>query len=499
MQPNNITIDSKLQDWLARRDLMGNPFAIPNAEADPDLPHYYVDTILFDELLQLTQPCVIFGDRGSGKSAQRKMLAAQCRPIKPESDYLAIEYTYNEYESVLDGAVGDGANDNAIRDAHVEKIMEYATKSFADELNKNELLISLLPDIQQIRPEVASYLDYYCPTHPAREFFPYSQSSNLLEGRSNPELLRGFTNLIRSINLKRCFILMDGLDEYPLSDSQILAFLRPLLGTLPIIECPGLAFKFSLPQDWGPLLHAKSWFRPDRLRIFHIEWTEEALQELISQRFAYFAKPGHPPYTQLAELCDEYLATRIDAELIRLANGSPRNVLLLADLLFRTHCRQPTFTERITALTWETAKEEWARQQGAIAAEMITPVSKQTIDKEADSIPSSGHSGLPLLTLDEETGQVWLDDQEIRGELSEKPYRLLLCLYRHRNEVCDRYLIAQEAWPEVAEPGQVSDASISRVIQRLREQLGQKKVTEGFIETIRGEGYRLHPSGFKKS
>ena len=80
------------------------------------------------------------------------------------------------------------------------------------------------------------------------------------------------------------------------------------MGTLPLIECPGLAFKFFLPLETETVLRAQKWFRPGRLHIHRIEWDNQALQQLISRRLNYFSTTGNRDYSELSQLCPGYVS-----------------------------------------------------------------------------------------------------------------------------------------------------------------------------------------------
>ena len=76
IRPSAAQPATQLDSWLAQRGLKGNPFEKSTADHDQELPNYFVDIGGFDELLRQTQPCIVFAERGCGKTAQRQMLAA---------------------------------------------------------------------------------------------------------------------------------------------------------------------------------------------------------------------------------------------------------------------------------------------------------------------------------------------------------------------------------------------------------------------------------------
>ena len=100
-------------------------------------------------------------------------------------------------------------------------------------------------------------------------------------------------------------------------------------------------------------MRLQPWFRPDRLRIFRINWTEGHLRTMLGQRLTFFSDRGDRTYQQLGQLCSPDLADHIDDELVRLAEGLPRAALVLAELLLRTHCETSDPAEQIAPATWK--------------------------------------------------------------------------------------------------------------------------------------------------
>jgi hypothetical protein len=501
-----------LDRWLARRSLQGNPFERWNAEHDQDLPNYFVDIGAFDELLRLTEPCIVFAKRGCGKTAQRQMLvAAHCRPIKRDSQRLAVVYTYGGFEQALGGANDEVSRMRPIH--HVNALLHLGLSALDNEASEDTKVQSALT-----APDVASRLAAY-----AARFGPHlsvassTGPSNAVNKLGSLALLRGFTKLIKDAGLESCVVFLDGLDEFPLTaddPAQAVAFLAPLLGTLSLIECPGWAFKFFLPQELELALRACGWFRVDRLHIFRIVWNESNLLALIRQRLTHFSQ-REPPYEGLGQLCEDELAQVIDSELVAFAEGSPRAALILANMLVQSHGQQSDPPDLITLKTWEQVKARWQICRDDFVMEGKGPDMRP---KAAEAVPppASATSAYPVLRVDEEKCLIWLGERDITNRIKSQDYRVLVCLYEHLGAVCSKDLLAQEAWlgigeeldeeeeidrerkkeEEIKREG-VSDQAIAASIARLRRALGQSSPDQGYIETVRGRGYRLHPEGFE--
>jgi len=488
--PPGINLDT----WLARMGLRGNPFERWNAEHDRDLPNYFVDIGAFDELLRRSEPCVIFARRGCGKTAQRQMLAAQCRPLNARSSRLAVTYTYSGFEHALESAHNDVAQ---LRSSHhVHAILRLGVSALVNVVSHDQVVQTRLagPTVKQ---RLAAYVTRFAP-HLADD--SDAEVVGPLDDLGSLELMEGFASLVQDAGLGSCLVLVDGLDEFSLTadnPTAAVAFLKPLLDTLPLIECLGLAFKFLLPKELEPHLRASRWFRVDRLHIFRITWREYDLRMLISQRLAHFSV-RKPPYKNLAQLCEDDLAQVIDRELLDLAQGLPRIALILADMLFQTHCQQADPPELIALETWKQVKANWRDHQLDFMAE-DTSWAIPTEGTKPQASPEEETSPLPVLLVDVEKGLVWLGDHDITTEVKPQDYRVLVVLNTYQDEVCTKDVLAQEAWPDAKARDGISDQTITASIARLRRVLGQRLVSEGYIRTYKGRGYRLYPCGFKEA
>jgi two-component system response regulator RegX3 len=74
--------------------------------------------------------------------------------------------------------------------------------------------------------------------------------------------------------------------------------------------------------------------------------------------------------------------------------------------------------------------------------------------------------------------------------LTNLEYRLLLLLYGHLNKICDKYQIVEAVWGE-AYIDQVYDASIEKLVSRLRHKIEPDPANPRYLLTVRGRGYKL--------
>ena len=488
-----ISPDKWLNLWLDKWGLIQNPFDSRNAEQEPDLSKYFVDTGIFDDLYHRVTPGVVFASRGCGKTAHRQLLASYCRPFEENSHLLAVVYSYNAFEWAKAETNGVATQDK-IR-PYVNALVHYGMIALEGEAERDPKIKDKLRDPAN-SSELIAYLARFVPTMVRDTDIG---SAHILGSRTTLELLQGFADLVRTAGMSACVVLVDGVDEIlsvPGDPERMAALIAPLLGNLPLLECPGVVFRFFLPQEMEVALRTCSWYRPDRLQIFLIRWQEGVLKEMIGQRLTYYSQRADIAYTRLGQLCQEGLAGVIDDELAKLANGQPRAALILADMLLHTHCDQPNPPLLITSQTWEGVKEKWKLLQADILKENLpaTIQGQSALKEQLLQAPSSAAPlKTPLLHVDEAKQRVWLGEKEI--ELTGKLLKVLLCLYRNQNAVVDRDSLARDAWAE-DDPKGVSDAAIAATISRLRERLGQTAPNKGYIETRTGVGYLLHPEGF---
>lgn len=469
-----------LARWLQRRGLRANPFGMWNAESDPNLPAYFVDVGGFDELLALQEPCVILAARGRGKTAHRQMLATQCRPIDMTSDKLAISYTYESFERLLSRT---GNSLAAIEPSHhIAEILRIGVEALWN-------LVQSDPDVFP-RPAGTEHLYVLEELRARTAHFTAAESLETNGGARVSDVLgignlRVFGQLIHAAGLSACLVLVDRLDEFPLTadnPANIAALLEPLLGTLPIIETSGLAFKAFLPMETEKELHEHLWFRPDRLHVFRINWTANSLRQLIAARLAYYSTDNRSPIQAIGQLCDDDLGVFIDDDLVALAEGLPRSALMLADQLLRKHCSQPNPPNKVTNETWQAVAKEWSELHRTTPAQ-----SDQSTDEAALRASSWTHLQ-GLFFVDEGSRRVSFNSVELG--LTPKEYAILTAFLGSIAGFQSKDELRDAAWSK-DEPSGVSDETIAANISRLRRKLSSHCSGMVAVETVTGQGYRL--------
>ncbi len=92
--------------------------------------------------------------------------------------------------------------------------------------------------------------------------------------------------------------------------------------------------------------------------------------------------------------------------------------------------------------------------------------------------------------LDNATRRVWVDGVELTPALSSAQFDLLHLLVSREGEVCTRDDIIETIYAQESSEG-ITDQAIDALVRRLRERLAENGATFQFIETVRGQGFRL--------
>ncbi len=109
--------------------------------------------------------------------------------------------------------------------------------------------------------------------------------------------------------------------------------------------------------------------------------------------------------------------------------------------------------------------------------------------------PISGLRSNDWLRVDELKNEIWVDGRSIT--FSRKEYDLVLCLYKKMGKVCHRDEIIAGVWPEVIDPGGISDAAIDQLIHRLRLKIEADPSHPKRLLSRKGFGYMLEPDTTK--
>ena len=424
-----------LARWLNSVGLRDNPFRSYLASEDPALPTYFVQLgrLRLSDLINARQSWVIFAREGSGKTTLRMMVAARCYPRNSQSDLLCVECGLDELEAVLKQA----SSLEAVEPVHWAQILVQLAGRHLPELRaKITTTLGPLPD-----------------------------------GR---DLLNALASTARTAGFRQILCLVDEVDELPAvqGQSEKMVHLLARLMAPELRKVNGITFYYFLPAHLEPLLQSRrADFRLDRCHVEYLQWEESDLERLIRQRMIAFSRDRVVPRQSLGELCDPAggFAGSLEDELVALAEGNPRAVVYLANQLLRCHCRVDNPPRLIRRETWEQVKVEWWLRGRA----------------QIFGFPGEGR-GFRLWGE-----RIFFQQQEVA--LSPRYHALLCCLVQAGGKICSQADLARAGWPD-DDPAGVTKRAVDEAMRRMKNKLREQGIDPGWIETVRGRGYRIRAS-----
>lgn len=516
-------LDKLLENWGFSR---GNPFGSVEADWERRiLPEYFVEVEGYDRI-KGHKTTIVFAPKGGGKSALRIQLGAAAAPIRVDATALVVEWTdfgrlINRLQSGLRLTIHDHVpellragtlallntfSDDSdllpflvrapanleIQAKRVRQIAPPYRSQLAqlarrfDLLNAEELYTrfrALEPDnepfdwvifLAAVEQRALGKLLESAPNHKRLAVHPCARllcdlndfPDRPFDPRITPiEEINAFASLARGVGFNTVLFLIDKLDEqketvdHPETQADLL---EPLLAYLPILELPGVGFKFFLSHETRDILVQRPTVRRDRLddMAVTIHWDEVHLKQLLDIRLAVYSnhrwqgimalcRPDSVPDSDLS------LGEWIEAELLRVAQFSPRRLLLAGQFLFQVHAEQDSSGNLITKAAWDKA---------------IVQLNKR--------LP-------PLLMINQKTKNVHIGGREVH--LTPRSRAILFALAL-AGGLCDRDYLRREAWGTTSG---VLDEAIDKSVNRLRKVLLDDINDPIYIVTERGRGHSL--------
>lgn len=441
----------RLDRWLKAVGFgHGNPFATANAEYERAfLPECFIDTGHYPLILgdpESPRTTLVLAPRGCGKTAYRVMLEQQGFPQSETLNVLVISYlSFDHFFESEHGALRQALQ------SHLRAILRQGLQALHETFERFPEIGARIDSssLQLLRALQHKY---------APELLPAAEALALpsLRGTSMEDFT-ALVQLVRQLGIAGMYVVMDRLDEQPEtadSSAAILEMLLPLLAHLPLMEHSGAAFKFFLPSEMEPLLHSAPKVRLDRLQIYKVTWDEGLLQQLLEKRLTTFSDGR---IRALAQLASAPLNETIDREMVQWANGSPRRLLRLGELLLREHIRQMQDEEvLLTQDAWESAFVQFQR----------------------DYPP-------PGLSVDLSIPQVYLGTRTVT--LTPLEHKFLLALYENHGW-CEKEALILKVWDTVEG---VTDQAVSRLVRRIREKIEPLPSAPIYLLTEHNQGFRL--------
>ncbi len=528
----------RLQYWLDGLGFKrGNPFELSEAGKERSLlPEYYTDVTGYDEAITSPQSGIFTAPRGGGKTALRIMAATQNAPTVPTDDTFAVEYT--QFDTLLEKYTRD---EQFYLADHQKQLLNACAKGLwslfcgsdqDDEATSNQRydLADTVSHRRNIR--LATFLKIYAPElfNPLELqelFFQLAGSFEIYDWISFTEAIRNerlttwianieslryhptvkliaqivdqppnpsqadytitssmaeVLRIAKQIGFNYVMILIDGVDEYDqtTNDLEIQAKLvEPLINHLPLMEMPGVAFKFFILTETYDIMLKRGKLRLDRgfhSNTVQVAWDEKKLRNLLRRRLAVFSLGRVLDLAQICQGSSGHIARYIEDELIKIANNSPRNLLIAGKYLLESHINRYEAGPFLETVDWETAYSRLI-QNGIIIKETIVLKEKPT---NTYTTPQT-----PILHISSSRHCVSIGEKEIKT--TPTSFRILESLARSEGNL-HRDHLAEQVWR--TKDG-VTNETIDRAIGRLRESLDDDKSDPKYIETVRGWGFRL--------
>lgn len=369
-----------VNQFLKKVGFTADPFESTNAEHEPHLADYFVPPPYFTAVMgDASHPRsdVILAPRGSGKTAQRRMI----EDASVDSGLLCITY------DVFDLPTGSKLADvdlafhlrNICRRLLIGILLALEEDPFrADSLSKHQKeLLKLLVEtrlgsvsaaefkegidsVKSLGNKVNDLWRKYGGVVAAglQALMAKAGMGNVnipddlaLSVKRDDDLRYQFSQLImiaRNIGFEAVYILVDRVDETQLTAADAGAtfeLISPLVTDLTTLETAGVGFKLFLWDQIGAAYREKGG-RPDRVQIHELEWTVSELRDLLGRRLSSFSAGQ---VTSLSQLVCADVQLDLDLLVAYFSNGSPRDSIRIAGAIFAEATRTTDAVECISS------------------------------------------------------------------------------------------------------------------------------------------------------
>ncbi|MCF8478440.1 MAG: hypothetical protein K9G60_15535 [Pseudolabrys sp.] len=367
--------------FLESQKFIEDPFQSTNAGEEPRLEKYFVPPPYFASVLgDPTNPKsqVILAPRGGGKTAQRVMIEKSSEA----NDFLCV--TYDDFPMPSKFQLSDASLDYHLNNIcglillgllfqlenrpekiaaltkQDKEILKYQIDRFLGNFSVDqfERAVSSLKNFgdkandlwKKYGGKIAALINAVIARY---DFGSIDVSQmNFDESKKDEQLkyhLRRQVEIAIKCGFKSIYVLVDRVDETPLTGmaaQQSFSLIRALITDLPTLEIKGIAFKFFL---WDQLKEEYVAYgaRPDRIKMFELNWRPEELEKMLSERLKEYSGARHESFnslTKAVELDTHHLVARLGA-------GSPRDMIRVCGRIVDEHTRSDTPTTLIPVET----------------------------------------------------------------------------------------------------------------------------------------------------
>ena len=376
-----------------------DPFAYTNADEEDRLQDYFIPPPYFPSVFgnpERPKSFVAFAPRGGGKSAQRRMIEAQCM----DSHVLAVTYDRFEFAEArrvievtlhhhlrnvlrfsLMGLLITLHSEPALKDKLTKHDREIIVKLAADHLSgiTEVALKQTLDSLKSLKEKVQDFWNEWLPLISVSvnlflkkllgvdaDLDRY-QSSDPLGAPSLKYQLELVVGLARKVGFSSIYVLLDRVDEAELTGNNALnAFklVEPMLRDLELLEFDGIGFKFFLWDQLEPLYLDIA--RTDRIRHETLEWHDGMLMDMWRKRLSAYSGGEVSGLDSVSEKTSPY---SLDQLALIFANCSPRDMIRIGAQVVAEQQQIDRYSGRIESEAIYTGIEKFCARR---AAELVT-------------------------------------------------------------------------------------------------------------------------------
>lgn len=344
-----------------------------------------------------------------------------------------------------------------------------------------------------------------------------------LEGKGYTQLLKDFAALLKELNYRAMYVLIDRIDEPAFLNDPLAAasFINPITSDHFLLDMEGIAFRIFLPDHLREFVR----YRAKRVAVRHLVWSLDDLLEMLAKRIRSFSRYismrifFEPP---LHDSLEDNFSSRhrqvysVDLALIRSAHGLPRDLILRCGKVLEAYGA----SKRLGLLNQQDLEKVVAADLGNDAPLPSEPTTLSIVAPTSPSLPLHHTTSIPIPTTTEHGvrkrgldidagGHLWRDGEQLKVDLPDTEFRLLKYLCDHRHQICANEDVIIAVWsPEENErtlnqpsklpsskEAQVKAAdeqNLRQTIKRLRDKVEHKQPGRPpFIINRRGRGYEL--------
>jgi len=358
-----------------------DPFASTNSEHEELLENYFVPPPYFKSVLgDPVDPKTrfVFAPRGGGKTAQRRMIEVEC--LDEELPFVCI--TYDQFDVSSGAELSSTDHLRALCRLLTVAILEYLDRDTnqAEDLNEHQKrVVKVAAETFAGSLTISEYHDAFTAVKSlgerAKEFWhrhggviaaaitialkkaglddinipaQLRSQAETFEGSGSyfyNELVEIITEPLRGGSI---YILVDKVDETPatnLDPGAAWSLIKNLALDLPTLEKKNVGFKFFL---WDSLRaeFLSAGGRGDRMQFVTLEgWDPSALGEMLSRRLKTYSDHKIPHFDRLMDPGSAHSGQDL---LVRLAHGSPREMIRMGEAVAGEHTRIDAAKHSIT-------------------------------------------------------------------------------------------------------------------------------------------------------